>query len=83
MYNRSLCRVAVSLRIVFDDAACYTQIGGEAWWEQHDAVVSLSTQAQHNVATRSDEFVKEALVLHDKLRVLVFDLLAHEVQAER
>jgi hypothetical protein len=43
-------------------------------------VVSLSTQAQHNVATRSDEFVKEALVLHDKLRVLVFDLLTHEVQ---
>lgn len=56
------------------------QIGSEAWWDQHDAVMSLSTQAQHNVASRSDEFVKEALVLHDKLRVLVFDLLAHEVR---
>jgi hypothetical protein len=56
------------------------QIGSEAWRQQHDAVLSLSVQAQHNVATHSDEFVKEALVLHDRLRVLVFDLLTHEVR---
>ena len=56
------------------------QVGGEAWRQQHDAVVALSVQAHHNAATRSDEFVKEALVLHDKLRVLVFDLLVHEVR---
>lgn len=57
----------------------HAQVGGEAWRQQHDAIVSLTLQAHHNVATHSDEFVKEALVLHDRLRVLVFDLLTHEV----
>lgn len=55
------------------------QVGGEAWQQQHDAVVALNLQAHHNVSTHSDEFVKEALVLHDRLRVLVFNLLTHEV----
>ncbi len=56
------------------------QVGGEAWQEQHDAVVALNLQAHHCASSNADEFVKEALVLHDKLRVLVFDLLAFEVR---
>lgn len=56
------------------------QVGGEAWQEQHDAVVALNLQAHHCASSNTDEFVKEALVLHDKLRVLVFDLLAFEVR---
>ncbi len=59
------------------------QVGGEAWQEQHDAVVALNLQAHANAAGHSDEFVKEALVLNDKLRVLVFDLLAFEVPGVR
>ncbi len=55
------------------------QIGGESWQRQQEAVQALNLQAHHNAASHSDEFVKEALVLHDKIRVLVVDLLAFEV----
>lgn len=41
---------------------------------------ALNLQAHHNAAAHSDEFVKEALVLHDKMSMLVVELLAYEVQ---
>lgn len=72
---RSTCRRTRVIGLVL-----FRQVGSEAWRQQHDAVVSLSLQAHHNVATRSDEFVKEALVLHDKLRMLVLDILTQEVR---
>ncbi len=55
------------------------QVGNEAWQSQHNAVVALNAQAHQNVAAHSDEFVKEALVQHDRINMLVFDLLLIEV----
>jgi hypothetical protein len=59
------------------------QYGAPAWLEQHDALQQLNLQAHLNAQTHSDEFVKEALVSHDKLSLLVRELLAAEVGAER
>ncbi|KAK9825800.1 hypothetical protein WJX74_008414 [Apatococcus lobatus] len=59
------------------------QVGSREWVEQHDAIERLNLQAHHNAQSHSDEFVMEALVSHDKLGVLVQDLLAYEVWAEQ
>lgn len=42
----------------------------------------LNLQAHLNAQAHADEFVKEALVLHDRLGLLVRELLAAEVGAE-
>lgn len=57
------------------------QFGAPAWLEQHEAVEQLNLQAHLNAQAHADEFVKEALVLHDKLGLLVRELLAAEVGA--
>lgn len=41
--------------------------------------MALNIQAHQNVASHADEFVKELLVLHDGMRLLVMDLLGFEV----
>ncbi|KAL4451614.1 hypothetical protein ABPG75_007276 [Micractinium tetrahymenae] len=60
-----------------------SEFGTPAWLEQHDAVEQLNLQAHLNAQAHADEFVKEALVLHDKLGLLVRELLAAEVWRER
>lgn len=41
--------------------------------------MALNIQAHQNAASHADEFVKELLVLHDSMRLLVMDLLGFEV----
>ena len=58
-------------------------VGAAAWLRQHAALDRLNMQAHRDAQCRSDEFVKEALVLGDKVSLLVADLLVAEAWRER
>ena len=53
-------------------------VGTRRWMQQAHAVERLNLQAHHSAASHHDEFVVEALVSHDKLPVLVLELIALE-----
>lgn len=57
--------------------------GSAAWSRQREKIERLNIQAHQNVASHSDEFVKEALISHDKIAVLCHELLVVEVWRER
>ena len=52
--------------------------GSAAWSRQREKIERLNIQAHQNVASHSDEFVKEALISHDKIAVLCHELLVVE-----
>lgn len=54
------------------------EVGGPAWIQQHEALEQLNLQAHQSAQAQGDEFVLEALVTFDKVRVLVHELLAVE-----
>ena len=58
-------------------------VGSPAWTRQRENLERLNVQAHHNATTHSDEFVKEFLVSHDKVRVLVHELLVIEAWKDR
>lgn len=58
-------------------------IGSDRWLTQHGWLERLNMQAHVNAAQMRDEFVMEALVLHEKLPVLVHDLIATELWRAR
>ena len=55
------------------------QVGGDAWNVQQDALQQLAAHMHASVAAGSDEVVKDALVRHGKLDVLVHLLLVFKV----
>ena len=59
------------------------QFGSPAWYAQHGQLDRLNLQAHHNAQTRSEEYVKEALVSHGKVGLLAQELLAAEAWRER
>ena len=58
-------------------------VGSARWTEQRENLERLNVQAHHNAVTHSDEFVKEFLVSHDKVKTLVRELLVTEVWKEK
>ena len=60
-----------------------SQVGDEAWNAQQDVLSRLAAEMHASVATRSDEAVKAALVLHGKLDTLVHLLLVFEVTHDK
>ena len=57
----------------------FPEMGGPAWMAQHEALQQLNMQAHINASQSRDEFVVDALVLHEKLLLLVRELLACEL----
>jgi hypothetical protein len=49
-----------------------------SWMKQHEDLEKLNLQSHHNAMANADEFVMEAAITHDKLAVLVHELLAVE-----
>lgn len=58
-------------------------VGSSAWLEQHHALESLGLQARADAAAARDEPVKEAFVLHDRVSLLIADLLVTEAWTQR
>lgn len=58
-------------------------VGSPAWTTQRESLERLNVQAHHNAVTHSDEFVKEFLISHDKIALLVHELLVIEAWKEK
>ena len=54
------------------------EYGSKAWFRQHETLDRLNIQAHKNAMGASDEFVMDAFVTHDKITMLVNDLLTAE-----
>lgn len=57
-------------------------LGNSQWMDQHRRVVQLNMQAHQSAMAHSDEFVLEAMLTFDKVKVLVHELLAVEAWTE-
>lgn len=58
-------------------------IGSAEYMRQHEWIEKLNLQAHINAQTHSDEFVMAGLASHDKIAVLIHDLLVIEAWKER
>jgi len=54
------------------------EIGTKQWTKYHQTLERLNMQAQLSVMQQSDEFVVEALIDHEKIDVLIHDLVVTE-----
>ena len=54
------------------------EVGSAQWIEQHVNIEKLNLQAHQSAMTNSDEYVIEALLTFDKVKVLIHDLLIIE-----
>ena len=59
------------------------EIGTAAWTKQHQSLEKLNMQAQICVMNQADEFVVEALIDHEKVPILIHDLLVTEAWKEK
>lgn len=59
------------------------EIGGPKWSQQHERLEKLNIQAVLCATAQRDEFIKEFCINHDKVRLLIQDLLTTEVWKEK
>jgi hypothetical protein len=60
----------------------FEQIGSHKWMTQHEALEKLNVQTHINASQQRDEFVMEALVLHEKIPLLIRELVSTELWKE-
>ncbi|GBG30170.1 Zinc finger MYND domain-containing protein 10 [Hondaea fermentalgiana] len=58
------------------------EVGSATWMKQHLALQKLNLQAHESVQKNEENFVLEGLVTHDKLRVVVHELIVIEAWRE-
>ena len=54
------------------------EVGSSQWIQQHVDIEKLNLQAHQSAMTNSDEYVIEALLTFDKIKILIHDLLIIE-----
>jgi len=54
------------------------EYGSKDWFKQHETIDRLNIQAHKNAQGGTGEFVMESFVTHDKMIMLVSDLLTAE-----
>ncbi|KAG0581611.1 hypothetical protein KC19_4G265500 [Ceratodon purpureus] len=59
------------------------QVGSRKWLAQHANLEKLNLQAHYNTMVHCDEFVMLALTSHDKLGLLIQELLVIEIWKEK
>jgi hypothetical protein len=57
----------------------FVDMGDARWVQQHEFLTQLNLQAHVNASQQRDEFVLEAFVLHEKLPLLIRELVACEL----
>ena len=57
----------------------FGQFGDARWMNQHEFLTKLNMQAHVNASQQRDEFVLEAVVLHEKMPLLIRELIATEL----
>ncbi|XP_065832935.1 zinc finger MYND domain-containing protein 10-like [Oscarella lobularis] len=58
-------------------------IGSSRWIVQHDQLEKLNLQAALSAKRQEDEFIKESLVSHEKMSILIYELICIEVWKSR
>ncbi|KAM9361848.1 zinc finger MYND domain-containing protein 10 [Symphorus nematophorus] len=59
------------------------EVGSVRWFKQHEYIAKLNMQAILNASAMHDEFVKELLVLHGKIPILVREMILVEVWKQK
>ncbi|XP_053724523.1 zinc finger MYND domain-containing protein 10 isoform X1 [Synchiropus splendidus] len=59
------------------------EVGSTRWFTQHEYIEKLNMQAILNASAMHDEFIKELLVLHGKIPVLVHEMILIEVWKQK
>lgn len=57
----------------------FPSLGDARWMQQHEWLTKLNIQAHVNASQQRDEFVLEAFVLHEKLPLLIRELISCEL----
>jgi len=57
----------------------FAVMGNRNWLQQHEMIVKLNLQAHVNASQQRDEFVLEAMVLHEKMPLIIRELIASEL----
>ena len=57
----------------------FADFGDGKWMHQHEFITKLNLQAHVNASQDRDEFVLEAIVLHEKMPLLIRELIATEL----
>ena len=60
-------------------AFAFEEFGDHRWMAQHEFLTKLNLQAHVNASQQRDEFVLEAFVLHEKMPLLIRELIASEL----
>ena len=60
----------------------FEEFGGSRWMTQHEMLEKLNVQTHVNASQQRDEFVMEALVLHEKIPLLIRELVSTELWKE-
>ncbi|VDD80744.1 unnamed protein product [Mesocestoides corti] len=61
----------------------YETYGSEHWYKQHTYLDKLNMQAVVSARARSDEFVKEFIISHQKVGFLIRDLVSSELWRQK
>eukprot|EP00730_Choanoeca_flexa_P020296 TRINITY_DN9921_c0_g2_i6.p1 TRINITY_DN9921_c0_g2~~TRINITY_DN9921_c0_g2_i6.p1 ORF type:complete len:296 (+),score=38.22 TRINITY_DN9921_c0_g2_i6:72-890(+) len=59
------------------------EIGSPRWLKQHDMLEKLNIQAHINAMMNTDEFIHESFLLHDKVGLLIYELIEIETWREK
>eukprot|EP01060_Flectonema_neradi_P036483 TRINITY_DN7018_c4_g1_i1.p1 TRINITY_DN7018_c4_g1~~TRINITY_DN7018_c4_g1_i1.p1 ORF type:complete len:410 (+),score=64.02 TRINITY_DN7018_c4_g1_i1:103-1332(+) len=60
-----------------------TEVGSKTWQAQRSNVERLNCQAHHNTATQTSDYVTELILSHDKVSVIIHELLVIEQWRKR
>jgi len=60
----------------------FKDLGGHRWMQQNEFLNKLNLQAHVNASQQRDEFVLEAIVLHEKMPLIIRELIASELWKE-
>ncbi|XP_072025986.1 zinc finger MYND domain-containing protein 10-like [Amphiura filiformis] len=58
-------------------------VGSPRWMKQHEYLEKLNMQAVLNASANEDEFIKEMLVTHEKIPVVIHELLSVELWRQK
>lgn len=86
MTSSSALLLAPEAERIIESLHCFEDlkdVGSGKWIHQHILLQKLNLQAHYSVAQKSDNFVLEYLLSHDKLGVLLNDLLMIEAFREK
>lgn len=57
---------------------CVREYSGKQWLSQHEVIYKLNLQSHRNAKAREDEYVQDSMVVHDKIKAIIYNLVVSE-----